>query len=56
MELAEALAPAHNARGCNQPMPKTPTPGKSTCADVAALLGIPLQRTVKSLVLATASE
>jgi prolyl-tRNA synthetase len=31
----------------------TPTPGKSTCADVAALLGLPLQRTVKSLVLAT---
>ena len=34
-------------------MTKTPTPGKSTCADVAELLGVPLQRTVKSLVLAT---
>ena len=34
-------------------MTKTPTPGKSTCADVAELLGLPLQRTVKSLVLAT---
>jgi prolyl-tRNA synthetase len=34
-------------------MTKTPTPGKSTCADVAALLGVPLQSTVKSLVLAT---
>jgi prolyl-tRNA synthetase len=32
---------------------KTPTPGKSTCEDVAALLGVPLQNTVKSLVLAT---
>jgi prolyl-tRNA synthetase len=32
---------------------KTPTPGKSTCEDVAGLLGVPLQRTVKSLVLAT---
>ena len=32
---------------------KTPTPGKSTCEDVAALLGLPLARTVKSLVLAT---
>ena len=34
-------------------MTKTPTPGKSTCADVAALLGVPLATTVKSLVLAT---
>ena len=31
----------------------TPTPGKSTCADVAEFLGVPLQTTVKSLVLAT---
>jgi prolyl-tRNA synthetase len=34
-------------------MVKTPTPGKSTCADVAQLLGVPLATTVKSLVLAT---
>jgi prolyl-tRNA synthetase len=34
-------------------MRKTPTPGKSTCEDVAALLKLPLVRTVKSLVLAT---
>ena len=34
-------------------MQKTPTPGKSTCADVAELLGVPLATTVKSLVLAT---
>jgi prolyl-tRNA synthetase len=52
VELAEALAPG--PRGpATEPMTKTPTPGKSTCADVAALLGLPLQRTVKSLVLAT---
>jgi prolyl-tRNA synthetase len=30
-----------------------PTPGKSTCADVATLLGVSLEKTVKSLVLAT---
>jgi prolyl-tRNA synthetase len=36
-----------------QTLTKTPTPGKSTCADVAQLLGLPLQVTVKSLVLAT---
>ena len=34
-------------------MEKVATPGKSTCQDVAALLGVPLQTTVKSLVLAT---
>ena len=34
-------------------MAKTPTPGKSTCEDVADLLGVPLATTVKSLVLAT---
>ena len=53
MELAEALAPKAPRAAATQPLHKTPTPGKSTCEDVAALLGIPLQRTVKSLVLAT---
>jgi prolyl-tRNA synthetase len=42
MEKAEALAPQARARP-GQPMTKTPTPGKSTCADVAELLGVPLQ-------------
>ena len=52
VELAEALAPAA-PRGCaSQPMVLAPTPGKVRCEDVAALLGLPLQRTVKSLVLA----
>ncbi|MEP6826191.1 MAG: proline--tRNA ligase, partial [Ramlibacter sp.] len=39
-----------------QAMTKTPTPGKATCADVADLLRLPLQSTVKSLVLATAER
>jgi len=53
IELAEALAlpPLHAA--ASAPLVKTPTPGKATCEDVAALLGIPLETTVKSLVLAT---
>ena len=34
-------------------MEKVATPGKSTCPDVAELLGLPLSQTVKSLVLAT---
>lgn len=53
IELAEALAPKAPRGAATQPLHKTPTPGKSTCEDVAALLGLPLQRTVKSLVLAT---
>ncbi len=53
MEKAEALAPTQRLAAGQQAMEKTPTPGKSTCADVAALLGLPLQASVKSLVLAT---
>ena len=53
MEKAEALAPAGPRQAATQAMTKTATPGKSTCADVAELLGLPLQSTVKSLVLAT---
>ncbi|MBT9464472.1 proline--tRNA ligase [Hydrogenophaga sp.] len=53
MEKAEALAPAAPRPAPSNAMIKTPTPGKSTCADVAALLGVPLAVTVKSLVLAT---
>jgi len=53
MEKAEALAPEGPRSAPSQAMAKTPTPGKATCADVAELLGQPLARTVKSLVLAT---
>ena len=53
LEKAEALAPAPGNRQATQTLTQTATPGKSTCADVAALLAIPLQSTVKSLVLAT---
>ncbi|MFZ3116969.1 MAG: proline--tRNA ligase [Variovorax sp.] len=53
MEKAEALAPASPRGAATKPLAKTPTPGKSTCADVAELLGMPLSTTVKSLVLAT---
>ena len=53
IELAEGVAPAAPRGAPSQPMAKVPTPGKSTCADVATLLGLPLAQTVKSLVLAT---
>jgi prolyl-tRNA synthetase len=52
MEKAEAAAPGPRG-AATKAMAKTPTPGKSTCEDVAAFLNVPLQTTVKSLVLAT---
>jgi len=53
IELAEGVALGGERATPSQALAKTPTPGKATCADVAELLGLPLQRTVKSLVLAT---
>ncbi|QCB46685.1 proline--tRNA ligase [Hydrogenophaga sp. PAMC20947] len=53
MEKAEAAAPAGPRPSALNEMVKTPTPGKSTCANVAEFLGVPLATTVKSLVLAT---
>ncbi|MFX1679650.1 proline--tRNA ligase [Mitsuaria sp. CC2] len=53
IELAEALSLIATRGAATQPLTKTPTPGKATCADVADLLKLPLSQTVKSLVLAT---
>ena len=51
IELAEALAQSARAAPTEE-MRKVATPGKAKCEDVAEFLGIPLQRTVKSIVLA----
>ena len=53
IELAEGVAPATPRAAPGQALARTATPGKSTCAAVAELLGLPLAQTVKSLVLAT---
>jgi len=53
IEMAEAIAPSAPRAAPGADLAKTPTPGKATCEDVAKLLGVPLQKTVKSLVLAT---
>ncbi len=53
LEKAEALAPQGSRPAPANPLTRTPTPGKSTCADVAQFLGVPLATTVKSIVLAT---
>jgi prolyl-tRNA synthetase len=49
LELAEAVAPAGGRKGATQKMQKIPTPGKTTCEDVAALLKLPLERTLKAI-------
>jgi prolyl-tRNA synthetase len=49
LELAEAIAPAEPRTKPSGDMKKVPTPGKTTCEEVAALLKLPLQRTVKAI-------
>jgi prolyl-tRNA synthetase len=56
VELAEALSPSEKRKQGNEPLKKVPTPGKKTCEEVADLLKLPLQRTVKSVVLAAEGE
>ena len=51
IELAEAVAPATARQPAAQEMAKVATPGKTRCEDVAALLKLPLERTVKAIAL-----
>jgi len=52
IELAEALPLVERREAPAEPLAKVPTPSRARCEDVAELLGIPLERTVKSIVLA----
>ena len=52
IEMAEALPLVAARSGPNEPLVKVATPGKEKCEDVAQFLGLPLARTVKSIVLA----
>jgi prolyl-tRNA synthetase len=56
MEAAEALPVNSSRAAATQALEKTATPGKSKCEAVAELLGLPLARTVKSIVLAVDNE
>lgn len=49
VELAAALPPSTARAPATEEMRLVATPSQTTCEDVAALLGIPLQRTVKLL-------
>ncbi len=51
VELAQALAQSQSRASASQSMQKVPTPGKEKCEDVATLLGLPLERTVKAIAL-----
>jgi prolyl-tRNA synthetase len=52
VELAEALPLLTERAEPTATLTDTPTPGKARCEEVAQLLGLALERTVKSLVLA----
>jgi len=52
VELAEAVSPGPRP-DATEAMQRVPTPTQRTCEDVAALLGLPLTRTVKSIALTT---
>ncbi|QJR15960.1 proline--tRNA ligase [Usitatibacter palustris] len=56
VELAEAVAPAAPRAAASAAMAKVATPGKHTCEDVSAFLGIPIEKTVKSIVVVHSSE
>jgi len=56
VELAEALAPGHERAAPQETMREVETPKQTACEDVAALLGIPLQRTVKAIALLAAGR
>ncbi len=49
VELAEALAPQTERQAPAAPLRKVPTPGKTRCEDVAALLDARLEQTVKAI-------
>lgn len=49
VEQAEAIAPVQQRPAPAERIERVPTPGMSTCEEVAKLLGLPLARTVKCL-------
>jgi prolyl-tRNA synthetase len=56
VELAEALAPAAPRAAHQETMREVDTPKQTTCEDVAALLDIPLARTVKLIAVVASGD
>jgi prolyl-tRNA synthetase len=50
IEMAEALAPRAPRPAATQPMTKVPTPGVHTCGELSTFLKVPIEKTVKSIV------
>jgi len=53
VELAEAVAPPTPRAIPKEEMKRVSTPGKTTCEDVTAFLGVPLERSVKAIAVIT---
>ena len=51
VEMAEAIAPTKSRAAATEAMAKVATPATTTCEDVAKLIGLPLERTVKCLMI-----
>jgi prolyl-tRNA synthetase len=49
VELAEAITPPTPRAMPREEMKRVPTPGKKTCEEVTAFLGVPLTRSVKAI-------
>ena len=56
VELAEALAPKAPRAAAGEAMKKVATPGKHTCEEVSAFLKLPIEKTVKSIVVVHEEE
>src|SRR4051812_1668180 len=56
VELAEALAPSAPRAKARDAMQKVATPGKHTCEEVSAFLELPIEKTVKSIVVVHVEE
>ena len=56
VEMAEALVPAATRAAAAETLRDVDTPKQTTCEDVAALLGIPLQKTVKLIAVVAADR
>jgi prolyl-tRNA synthetase len=56
IEMAEALAPAHARATATEDFREVATPTQTACADVAALLGLDVSRTVKAVAVVTETQ
>jgi prolyl-tRNA synthetase len=56
VEMAEALAPTSPRAAATEPMSDVSTPTQTACADVAALLGLDLTRTVKTVAVVSETQ